>query len=110
MFGYHVTFEHHLKSIMEKGLIPQVPMDYGDNGDTKGIYFFPSIDDAKNALYNWFGQRIEEMEEENNTTYTEYLLKVDLTELEFIDNTDFFPEYIVLNTIPPSKIENLGLI
>jgi len=104
IFGYHVTRRENLKSIKKIGLEPRVPQDYGENGDTKGVYLFKTIDDTKNALYNWLGERIDEWEEDNNEEYDEIVLKVDLTGLEenLIDSVEF--EWTCLINIKPSRI------
>lgn len=102
--AYHVTRRKNLKSIMKKGLIPSIPLDYGTNGDIEGVYLFKTIDDAKTALYNWLGERIEEWEEENDAEYDEVLLKIDISDLDsyLIDSVEY--EWICTCTIQPNKI------
>jgi hypothetical protein len=78
-YAYHVTRRCHVESIMEKGLEPNVPSDYGD---FKGVYLFKTIEDTENALYNWLGDRIEEWEEENDEEYEEVVLKINTAGLE----------------------------
>lgn len=104
LLGYHITSRRNLKSIMKKGLLPHVPEDYGEDGDVEGIYFFKSIDDTRNALYNWFGERIEEIEEETDRPYNETLLTVDLSGLEpyLIDSVEY--EWICTVEVEPSRI------
>ena len=102
IIGYHVTNKKDLSSIMKNGLEPRVPQDYGENGDIKGVYLFKTIDDAKNALMNWFGERIEEWEEETGETYNEIGLKIDLSGLDLFDSVGF--EWICLEHIEPNRI------
>ena len=89
-YAYHVTRKNNLNSIYKNGLEPKVPIDYGIDGDEKGIYLFKSIDDTENALYNWFGERIKEWEDENDEQYDEIILKIDIDGLEdyLIDSVD----------------------
>ena len=103
--GYHVTDRKHLPSIQQQGLIPKVPQDYGESGDTKGVYFFKTEDDTATALASWLGERIEEWEEETGETYDEIVLVVDLTGLDdsTIEEDDMF-EYIVVDIVDPSRI------
>lgn len=103
-FGYHVTRRKSLESIKRIGLEPRAPKDYGENGDIKGVYLFKTIDDTKNALYNWLGERIDEWEEENDQEYNETVLKIDLTGLEenLIDSVEY--EWTCVINIKPSRI------
>ena len=102
VFGYHVTRRKNLPSIKRNGLLPQVPEDYGDSGDIKGVYLFKSLNDTQTALYQWLGERIEEWEEENNENYGEVILKVDLSGLDLIDSVEY--EWISTDIIEPNRI------
>lgn len=104
LLGYHVTSKRNIKSIMKKGLVPHVPEDYGTDGDIEGVYLFKSIEDTRNALYNWFGERIEEIEEETGRDYNEVCLEVDLTDMEgsLIDSVEY--EWTCVDVIPPERI------
>jgi hypothetical protein len=106
-YAYHVTRKENLASIKAKGLELNVPADYGDMGDVKGIYLFKTIDDTENALYNWLGERINEWEEENDQAYNEVVLKVNITGLknDLIDSVAY--EWICLVNIEPSRIEDV---
>lgn len=106
-FAYHVTRRKNLNSIKKKGLIPKIPKDYGINGDIKGVYLFKTIDDTKNALYNWLGERIEEWEEENDKEYDEVVLKINITGLEehLIDSVEY--EWTCLVNIEPTRIVDI---
>jgi len=103
-YAYHVTRRLNLTSIMREGIEPIVPLDYGDSGDLKGVYLFKTLDDTKNALYNWFGERIEEWEEENDDRYDEVALKIDISGLEdyLIDSVEY--EWTCTITITPDRI------
>jgi hypothetical protein len=103
-YAYHVTSRRNLKSIMRKGLEPRIPEDYGVNGDVKGVYLFKTLDDTKNALYNWLGERIEEIEEETGKNYNEVVLKINISGLEayLIDSVEY--EWTCLVKIVPSRI------
>lgn len=101
IIGYHVTNQSNLKKIIKKGLEPRVPEDFGESGDVKGVYLFKSIDDCENALMNWFGERIEEWEEENDKEFKECLIVVDLTGLDLFDSVEF--EWVCLEHISPDR-------
>ena len=102
--GYHITSKRNLPSIMKKGLLVKKPEDYGTDGDIEGIYFFKTLNDAKNALMNWLGQRIEDIEEQTGKPYDEICLVVDLTDFKnnMIDSVEY--EWTVVKNIPSSKI------
>lgn len=104
LIGFHVTRRKNLNSIKKKGIEPKVPWDYGTSGDVKGVYLFKNLDDTKNALYNWFGERIEEWEEENDKEFDEVCLKVDLSGLEeyLIDSVEY--EWTCVVNIDPTRI------
>lgn len=104
IIGYHITRRSNLDSIMKYGLLPRVPEDYGDSGDIEGVYLFKTMDDAKTALYQWLGERIDEWEEETGEEYDEVVLSVELTGLEqyLIDSVEY--EWICTTTINPEKI------
>ncbi len=104
--AYHVTRKENLPSIFEKGLEPRIPTDYGLDGDIKGVYLFKTLDDTKNALYNWLGERIEEWEEENDQDYNEVVLVINIDGLEnhLIDTVEY--EWTCMVTIEPERILN----
>ena len=105
--GYHVTSKNRLNNIKKKGLIPKIPEDYGDSGDVEGIYFFKSRKHAEDAMMGWFGERIEEWEEENDKDFNEILLVVDLSEVNptnIIDGGEDQFEWIVSEVIPYKQI------
>ena len=103
-FAYHVTRRKNLNLIKKKGLEPRIPKDYGISGDVKGVYLFKTIEDTQNSLSNWFGERIEEWEEENDKEYDEVVLKINITGLEdsLIDSVEY--EWTCLAIIEPSRI------
>lgn len=106
-FAYHVTSRKNIKSIMKKGLEPRIPEDYGEHGDTKGVYLFKTLEDTENALFNWLGQRIEEIEEETGQEYNEVVLKIDISNLEneLIDTVEY--EWLCLVKIEPFRIVDI---
>jgi hypothetical protein len=99
LLGYHITSKRNIKSIMRNGLVPHVPEDYDENGDMNGVYFFKTEQDARDALGQWFGDRIEEIEEETGRAYNEVCLEVDLTGLEYylVDSVEY--EWIYVSDI-----------
>jgi hypothetical protein len=103
-YAYHVTSRRNLKSIMKKGLEPRIPEDYGEYGDVKGVYLFKTLDDTRNALFNWLGERIEEIEEETGKDYNEVVLKINISGLEeyLIDSVEY--EWTCMVNIEASRI------
>ena len=104
LVGYHVTRRKSISSIKRKGLIPKIPDDYGTSGDTKGVYLFKSRDDTETALAQWFGQRIDEWEEEHGQDYDEVILVVNLTGMEgsLLDSVEY--EWTCIDKILPERI------
>jgi phage terminase large subunit-like protein len=105
IIGYHVTRQINIPSIKKKGLIPKIPLDYGEIGDIEGVYFFKDKDSVEDALMNWLGERIEEWEEKTGDEYDEVTLVVDLTGMQnsIIEEDDMF-EYIVTDIVTPNRI------
>jgi hypothetical protein len=103
-YAYHVTSRRNLKSIMKKGLEIRKPEDYSEYGDVKAVYLFKTLDDTRNALFNWLGERIEEIEEETGKDYNEVVLKINISGLVkyLIDSVEY--EWICLVNIGPSRI------
>jgi hypothetical protein len=103
-YAYHVTSRNNLKSIMKTGLEPRIPEDYANTGDVKGVYLFKTLDDTKNALYNWLGERIDDIEEETGKPYDEVVLKINISGLEryLIDSVEY--EWTCVVRIEPSRI------
>jgi hypothetical protein len=99
--AYHVTFKHLLPSIRQQGLVPHVPDDTVFT-ELKAVFLFKSKEDAKNALYNWLGERIEEMEEEAGFEFEDVLLTVDISGLDCVETTGY--EWSCLNVIEPRRI------
>jgi hypothetical protein len=102
IIGYHVTNQSNLKRILKTGLEPRVPEDFGEKGDVKGVYLFKTASDTDNALSNWFGERIEEWEEEHDKEFKECILVVDLTGLDLYNSVEF--EWTCLEHISPDRI------
>jgi hypothetical protein len=100
--AYHITDEKNLKKISSEGLKVNVPTDYGESGDIEGVYLFKTIEDFDTALGSWFGERIEEIEEETGDEFRESLLVVDITGLDLYDSVGF--EWTCLENISPDRI------
>ena len=89
---------------MKTGLEPRIPEDYANTGDVQGVYLFKTLDDTKNALYNWLGERIDDIEEETGKPYDEVVLKINIAGLEeyLIDSVEY--EWTCIVRIEPSRI------
>lgn len=103
-YGYHVTSKNNLQSIYRNGLIPNIPPD--SPGEINAIFLFKTKEDAKMALYQWLGERIDDFEEETGIPYEEVLLTIDLSGLEeyLIDTVEY--EWACLIKISPDRIIN----
>lgn len=103
-YAYHVTSKKNLPSILENGLETRIPEDYGDSGDIEGVYLFKKLDDVENALYNWLGERIDDVEEETGVDYDEVVLKIDISGLKnyLIDSVEY--EWVCTKNIEPYRI------
>lgn len=97
---YHVTSRHNLDSILCNGLIPQSPSDMVDE---YGVYLFKTIEDVKNAILNWFGDRMDEWEYQHGKDYDAIILQISSIGLELIESEAEY-ELICKNVIPPSLI------
>ncbi len=102
IIAYHVSNKKNISSILKNGLEPRIPLDYGVDGDTKGVYFFKTREDMTTAVSSWFGERIEELEEETGEIYEEIEIVVDITGLDMIDSVEY--EWIVTEHISPDRI------
>jgi len=102
IIGYHITNKEKLTSILKNGLEPRVPIDYGTEGDIKGVYLFKNREDMNTAMSSWLGNRIDEWEEETGEQYEEVELIVDITGLDMIDIVEY--EWTVTEHISPDRI------
>ena len=59
---YHVTNSDNLKSIMEKGLLPQSGPRSSELGDY-GVFLFNDLDSLEDAISNWLGDLFDEDDE-----------------------------------------------
>lgn len=58
---YHLTPARNLPSIMRDGLVPQIGARAKLIGEpTPGIYLFNSVEEAEDAMMNWFGDQFDE--------------------------------------------------
>jgi hypothetical protein len=101
-FLYHVTPTRNLKSIMKTGLVPNI----GDRsnkitGERTGIYLFPTVEAAEDAVMNWLG---DEFDEDESLT----MLKVNVTGLENSISKGADYELIANTTIEPNRIHKLN--
>lgn len=107
LIAYHVTSERNIRNIKKNGIIPKIPEDFGEKGDMKAVYLFKTKDDMDIALGSWFGERIDDWEEENEKDYKETCLTVDLTGLEdeLYDSVEY--EWTCFATITTDRILSL---
>lgn len=90
--AYHITYKDLLPRIRESGgLLVHSPDDMDDK---PGIYLFPSVEDAEDALMNWLGDRLDDKEL--------VLLKIDITGLNCESDVDY--EIRCNDQIPYSRI------
>jgi hypothetical protein len=58
---YHLTPTRNIRSIMQNGLIPRIGRRARLLGEsTPAIYLFPSIEDAEDALEQWYGNEFSD--------------------------------------------------
>jgi hypothetical protein len=62
---YHVTPKSNLKSILKNGFVPAI----GERSEILGeveraVYFFCSLEECDNALWNWLGEEFEDLDED----------------------------------------------
>lgn len=100
--AYHVTPTQNLRSVMKNGLVPNI----GDRsskiaGEQSGIYLFPSVEAAEDAVMNWLG---DEFDEDEPLT----LLKVNIDGLEKYISQGADYELIVNTNIEPNRIKKLN--
>ena len=101
--AYHMTNKKHIPFIEKNGLLPKTPGDH-QWGDERGIYLFKTVEDLENAWTNWLGDRIEEWEDESGETYTERILKINLSGLEPYLESDVDYEWRCTVPIEPERI------
>lgn len=99
--AYHVTPTQNLRSVMKNGLVPNI----GDRsskiaGEQNGIYLFPSVEAAEDAVMNWLG---DEFDKDEPLT----LLKVNIDGLEKYISQGADYELIVNTAIEPNRIHKL---
>ncbi len=95
--GYHVTPTRNIPRIMQQGLVPKTGMRARLLSEpAAGIYLFPSVADAENAIENWLGDQFGET------------VPLALLEVKIPPGSTFIPcadyEIIVANPIPPENI------
>lgn len=93
---YHVTPSKNVPQIMQQGLLAQVGDRSEQLGEESGIYLFPDIDSAEDAVANWMGAEFDEDE-------ALALLEVILPEGVEIEKSLEW-EYVVRTDIPANNI------
>ena len=89
---YHITRTIHVDQILTEGLKPRIGLlsDHIGEGVPR-IYLFDSIESVETALWNWFGEIIEELFDEDEP-------------LTFADMTESY-EWTTVHGIDPSGIQ-----
>jgi hypothetical protein len=93
--AFHITYKKNLQSILKIGLLPKIPKDYEQ--EQKGIYLFPTFNDAENALGSWLEDRIDENEDL-------IALEIDITDLNPYITQSVEWELICSIPIKPNRI------
>ena len=99
--AYHVTLESNLKSILSLGLIPSIGERSENLGETeKAVYFFNSLQECDNALWNWLGEEFEDIEEDL------VIIEVNIDEkwIELDENGEVFYEMKVTENVKVDQI------
>lgn len=103
MILYHITDIENLPSISIEGLVPgigRLSEKYGEQEDR--LYFFHNADDLENALLNWLGEELDDIDAEDGYEHEHVVL-----ECLFPDDmpvpTDMF-EYATAESVAPSRI------
>lgn len=60
---YHVTTRDKLDSILKHGLIPQIGERSAKLNEDAGVFMFSSVTDMDNALLNWLGEELGDVED-----------------------------------------------
>ena len=96
-YVYHLTKLSNLESIKKHGLRPAVPVDM--DTEEEGVYLFKTIEDAEDALQNWYGDRYGDDEEFIILTISTKGLRLFSTLADY--------EYISYEVVPASNIVNV---
>lgn len=95
---FHATLAANVSSIMEQGLIPQIgERSVQLDGEREGVFLFTSEESCEDALANWLGDELDEVDD------GVVILKVELPE-HFPLDFDVEWEAISRQTIDPSCI------
>lgn len=98
--AYHVTPKEKLKSILKKGLIPQIGENSaGINESEEMVFLFPTMEDVDTALSQWLGEIYEDLEEN-----ALIIMEIDTKGLPLIDRGTGF-ELECPRTISPDRIK-----
>lgn len=100
--AFHVTLNSNLPSILSHGLIPRIgerSAQLTSSGfaleSVPRVYFFPTLEDCENAIYNWLGDDFPDDEALS-------VLTVSLDGLEIEMDCDY--EIATRHQVPPSQI------
>ena len=99
--AYHVTLESNLKSILSQGFIPSIGERSEKLGENeKAVYFFNSLQECDNALWNWLGEEFEDIEEDL------IIIEVDIDKkwIQFDENGELFYETKVTENVGADRI------
>jgi hypothetical protein len=98
LIGYHVTAAEKLSSILAHGLVPDIGLHSENMGETTpAVYLFPSFEAIENALSNWLGEQLEDIEKV-------ILLKVVIPADAVIQKDSAGFEIVILTPIPANNI------
>jgi len=99
--AYHVTLASNMKSILSQGFIPSIGERSKNLGETeKAVYFFHSLEECDNALWNWLGEELEDVDED----LVIFEVNIDKKWTVFDDNGQLFYEIKVTEKVEPHRI------
>ncbi len=99
--AYHVTPASNMKSILSQGFIPSIGERSENLGETeKAAYFFHSLEECDNALWNWLGEEFEDVDED----LVIFEVNIDEKWTVFDDSGQLFYEIKVTEKVEPHRI------
>ena len=101
---FHVTPRDNVRDILKHGLVPDIGPRSADAGEIKKqIYLFASYGDVEDAMLNWLGDEMEDLDP--------VMLRVDIpvafAESHVHNETNSF-EHVCDAPVPPDSIILLG--
>lgn len=103
---YHVSLKENLKSIMDKGLIPQIGDRSREANEEQAVFLFPTKEDMEFALGQWLGDWFEPEDDEDDEVV---LMSLEITlpdDFPIFDSTVEYEKFSKI-TIPPKYIKYL---